>query len=216
VLWFNSHAFNLTDEDTTLDARMNFYYAKELKRQMIPTNVIDDNFIADGQPPFTRQTYCSKTVVPQNYSIAILTGHTHRHGEHFWVNDPSGKMFYENFVYNDPIYEHFDPWMSFDSPDDASRTLEYCATYNNGLTKDDKPDVQLVTRLSRMPNKTTTCTPVACVAGKVASACTTDRDCDSASGANDGKCDACPITGGTTTENEMFVMMPWYVLPPQN
>jgi hypothetical protein len=213
VLWFNSHAFNLTDEDTTLDARMNFYYAKELKRQMIPTNVIDNNTIFDGQAPFTRKTYCATTIVPQNYSIAILTGHTHRHGERFWVNDPSGKMFYESTVYNDPIYEHFDPWMAFDAPDDAARTLEYCATYNNGLKKDDTPDVDLVTRLSRMPNKTTSCTPVACVAGKVAASCTTDGDCDTASGAGDGKCDACPLTAGTTTENEMFVLMPWYVLP---
>jgi hypothetical protein len=56
---------------------------------------------------------------------------------------------------------------------------------------------------------------VACVAGKVMAACSTDHDCDSAPGANDGDCDACPIKAGPTTENEMFVMMPWYVLPPK-
>lgn len=216
VLWFNSHAFNLTEEDTTLDARMNFLYAKKLERPMIPVNVLDNNSIFHGQPPFTRKTYCGKTVVPRDYSMAILTGHTHRHGERFWVNNPSGELMYENTVYNDPIYLHFDPWIKYDSVDDASRTLEYCATYNNGLTKDDKPDVELVTRKSKLPNATTTCTPVACVAGKVASACSSDRDCDSAPGMNDGSCDACPLTAGTTTENEMFVMMPWYVLPAKN
>ena len=85
---------------------------------------------------------------------------------------------------------------------------------NNGLTKDDQPDLELVTRASRMPDRTT-CTPVACVAGKVTASCRTDRDCDSAAGANDGDCDACPIVGGLTTENEMFVLNPWYVLPPK-
>jgi hypothetical protein len=59
------------------------------------------------------------------------------------------------------------------------------------------------------------CTPVACVAGKVMAACTTDRDCDSAPGKSDGDCDACPILAGQTTENEMFVLEPWYVLPPK-
>jgi hypothetical protein len=81
------------------------------------------------------------------------------------------------------------------------------------VKKDGSPDVDLVTRASRMPERGT-CTPVACVAGKVTAACTTDHDCDSAPGESDGDCDACPITAGQTTENEMFVLMNWYVLPP--
>ncbi|MDB4986919.1 MAG: hypothetical protein JWN04_2097 [Myxococcaceae bacterium] len=214
ILWFNTHAFNLTEEDTTMHARLNYYYAQQLTQEMRPVNVIDHNGIADGQAPFTRKTYCEKAVVPQHYSIAMLTGHTHRRGEHFWVTDATSTKIYESFVYSDPAYTRFDPWLTFDQPDEASRTLEYCATYNNGLTKDDKPDLELVTRLSTMP-KQTSCVPVACVAGKVTAACMTDRDCDSAPGANDGDCDACPIKAGGTTENEMFVLMPWYVLPPK-
>jgi hypothetical protein len=50
------------------------------------------------------------------------------------------------------------------------------------------------------------CTPVACVAGKVTEPCTEDVDCDSSPGAGDGWCDACKITGGESTENEMFVL----------
>jgi hypothetical protein len=153
-------------------------------------------------------------VVPQNNSIAMMTGHTHRRGERFWVTDAAKATIYENFDYNDPEYKRYEPWLEFKAADEASRTLEYCATYNNGLTKDDQPDLELVTRASRMPTNTK-CTPVACVAGKVKATCTTDRDCDSAPGANDGDCDACPITRGQTTENEMLVMMPWYVLPPK-
>lgn len=214
ILWFNSHAFNLTEEDTVLEARVNYYYAKELRREMRPVNVIDANGIADGQAPFTRKTYCAKHVVPRNYSLAIMTGHTHRRGERFWVTDPEGATIYENFDYNDPDYKNFKPWREFNSIDEASRTLEYCATFNNGLKADDSPDLDLVTRASRMPDRTD-CTPVACVAGKIQAACKTHRDCDSAPGANDGDCDACPITAGQTTENEMFVLMPWYVLPPK-
>lgn len=214
VLHFNSHAFNLTEQDTVLEARVNYYYATERRRQLRPANIAGNVFIAAGQAPFTRKTYCMTTVVPRHNSIAMMTGHTHRRGEHFWVTDAAKTKIYENFDYNDPEYKRYEPWLEFTGADDASRTLEYCATYNNGLTKDDKPDLDLVTRASRMP-KNTKCTPIACVAGKTTAACATDRDCDSVPGAKDGSCDACAITAGQTTENEMFVMMPWYVLPPR-
>lgn len=215
VLWFNSHAFNLTTEDTVLDARMNFYFAKEQTRQMIPVNVVK-NEVPDGLAPFTKQTYCSTAVIPQNNSIAMMTGHTHKHGKHFWAKDATGKQIYESFVYNDPIYAHFEPWLEFNASDEASRTIEFCAEFNNGVKPDGTPDVQLVTRKSRMPPPNATCTPVACTAGKVGQKCSMNSDCDSAAGAKDGECDACPITTGLTTENEMFVLMPWLVLPPKN
>jgi hypothetical protein len=213
VLWFNSHAFNLTSEDTILDARMNFFFAYEQTRKMIPVNVVK-NGVPNGLAPFTKQTYCSTAVVPQNYSIAMMTGHTHRHGQHFWAKDSTGAQIYESFVYNDPIYEHYQPWLDFSAPDETSRTIDFCADFNNGVQPDGTPDVKLVTRKSRMP-PTATCTPVACTAGKVGAACSTHGDCDSADGAADGDCDACPITTGLTTENEMFVLMPWYVLPAE-
>jgi hypothetical protein len=212
VLMFNSHAFNLTDQDTTLHARVNFYYTADLRRKLVPVNVTDKISIAAGQAPFTRETYCATHVVPRGNSITILTGHTHRHGEHFWVTDPSGAMIYDSFVYNDPLYKRFDPWLTFDSADDADRTLKYCATYNNGVKEDGSPNLDLVTRASRMPEGSS-CKPVACVTGKVAGACTVDADCDSADGAGDGSCDACTITAGVSTENEMFVLMPWYAMP---
>jgi hypothetical protein len=142
-----------------------------------------------------------------------MTGHTHRRGKHFWVTDSSGSQIYENFVYNDPVYKHYQPWLDFPSADAAQRTLKFCATFNNGLKADGSPDLELVTRASKMPVRTS-CTPVACVAGKVGAACSANAECDSAQGAGDGLCDACPITQGTTTENEMFVLMPWLILPP--
>lgn len=214
IVWFNSHAFNLTESDTLLESRVNYLFAKQRKREMRLETDADHVYIAAGTPPFTRKTYCAKHVVPQHIQIATLASHTHRRGEHFWVTDAAGKRIYESFDYSDPAYVHFEPWLSFESADEASRTFEYCATYNNGLTKNDEPDLSLVTRASRLPDRTS-CTPVACVAGKITAACSTDRDCDSAPGANDGDCDACPIVGGPTTENEMFAVMPWYVYPEQ-
>jgi hypothetical protein len=214
VLWFNSHAFNLRSEDTILDARMNFFFAKEQKRKMIPVNVVK-NGVPNGLLPFKKQTYCSTAVVPQNYSIAMMTGHTHKHGQHFWAKDSTGEQIYESFVYNDPIYEHYLPWREFSAPDEASRTIEFCADFNNGVKDDGTPDVKLVTRKSRMPPPNATCTPVACTAGTIGAQCSTNSECDSAVGAEDGECDACPITTGLTTENEMFVLMPWYVLPSE-
>ncbi len=212
VFFFNSHAFNLTTEDTTLHARVNFYYTGDRRRKMVPVNVVDQLSIANGQAPFTKKTYCAKYVVPRDCSMAILTSHTHRRGEHFWVNDPQGQRIYESLTYNDPLYKHFEPWLTFGGVDNAARTLEYCATYNNGVKPDGSPDLNLVTRASGMPDRAS-CVPVACTAGKVTAPCFTHRDCDSALGAGDGVCDACPIAAGVTTENEMFVLMPWLLLP---
>ena len=87
--------------------------------------------------------------------------------------------------------------------------LRYCATYNNGVSEDGSPDPSTVTRLSRMPDRAS-CVPVACTAGKIGAACSgadDDAACDSSPGAGDGDCDACLITAGVTTENEMFVVI---------
>ena len=58
-----------------------------------------------------------------------------------------------------------------------------------------------------------TCT--ACVAGKIGSACggsSDDAACDNSPGAGDGDCDACRITGGESTENEMFILLGQYFM----
>jgi hypothetical protein len=53
------------------------------------------------------------------------------------------------------------------------------------------------------------------VAGRVGAACggpAGDATCDSTPEAGDGWCDACPITAGVTTEDEMFLLFGGYVL----
>ena len=39
-----------------------------------------------------------------------------------------------------------------------------------------------------------------------------DSYCDSSPGAGDGVCDACPVVGGVTTEDEMFLLLGNYYL----
>jgi hypothetical protein len=97
----------------------------------------------------------------------------------------------------------------------TERTLHYCSLYNNGVAADGSPDPTAVTRASQVPPQGFHCTPTACVAGKVGAPCAGSSDgpsCDSTPGANDGSCDACSITGGESTENEMFILIGSYFL----
>jgi hypothetical protein len=154
-------------------------------------------------------------VVPQDYELLRISSHTHKRGKRFTIALPDGTMFYESLLYNDPVTLEMDPPMLFDSPDEAERTLRYCATYNNGVDANGDPDPTTVTRASRMP-QSASCQPIACVAGNIGAPCAGEGDdaaCDSSPGAGDGWCDACAITAGLTTENEMFVLAPTYLLP---
>jgi hypothetical protein len=219
ILYWNSHAFNLTNQDTTMHGWLNYYFADD---QQYPVRGIFDatRIFAANAAPFTKQTVCNDHVLPQGARLFNLSSHTHKHGQHFTITMPDGSMIYENFIYNDPADLTFDPPIAFDSPDPAQRTLHYCSLYNNGLRDDGSYDVDLVTRRSRVPtsaqNTIGLCNPIACVSGKVGAPCNgvgDDRVCDSSEGANDGFCDACNITGGESTQNEMFILIGSYFCP---
>ncbi|MDP6943569.1 MAG: hypothetical protein QF464_05420, partial [Myxococcota bacterium] len=84
-----------------------------------------------------------------------------------------------------------------------------------------EPDPETVTRHSRLPESVQIfgvpgdCVPEACVSGQIAALCDgvdDDATCDSEPGAGDGWCDACAITGGESTENEMFLILGHYYL----
>jgi len=198
-----------------VNGRVNLFYAEEQRFEAEFATDSSNVFIAHGQPPYTLKSYCADHVVPQGVQVINIASHTHKRGKRFWVELPDGTQIYESLTYSDPVDQQYDPPLVFDSPDPAERTLRYCATYNNGVAADGSPDPQTVTRASRMPDRAR-CEPVACAAGRVGTACSgTDDDaaCDSAPGAGDGDCDACPITAGVTTENEMFIVIPTYIRP---
>jgi hypothetical protein len=243
ILYWNSHAFNLTDQDTMMHARLNYYFAKD---QTYPVQGIFDTskifFPTERAAPYTTRTVCNDFQLPQGARLFSLSSHTHKHGKHFTVTAPDGTTLYESFIYNDPATKPFDPPLAFDSPDPAQRTLHYCSFYNNGVTgtcsgnssrtcQQDSdcpsgtgpcltsPDPTTVTRYSKLPTSAKltigSCTPTACVSGNVGARCHgvgDDRTCDSTPGALDGSCDACPITGGESTENEMFILIGDYYM----
>jgi hypothetical protein len=216
VLFWNSHAFNLTTEDHGMNGRINYLFAED---QTYPSHGIFDlsAIFAPSAPPFEKQTVCNDHLLERGARLYALTSHTHKRGEVFWVDGPDGRRLYENYVYNDPVDRRFDPPLAFDAADAAARTLRYCAVYNNGVGPDGAPDPEAVSRRSRTPaSALQPCDPVACATGRVGAPCAgvgDDATCDSAAGAGDGWCDACPITGGESTENEMFILIGEYFVP---
>ena len=217
ILYWNSHAFNLTDEDHLMNARLNYWFTPE-DQQNTPVRSIFNvgKIFSANAAPYTTQTLCNDHVLPKGARLFNLSSHTHQRGKHFTVDLPDGSRIYESFVYNDPVSQDFDPPLVFDSPDPAERTLHYCSLYNNGVNDDGSPNPETVTRYSRLPASVFVpgvpgrCSPVACAAGKVGAACAgidDDATCDSSPGAGDGDCDACRITGGESTENEMFILL---------
>ena len=118
--------------------------------------------------------------------------------------------------YSDPTVLYFDPPLEFDGDDPSSRTFKFCSVYDNGATFP-----QDVKRQSASPPPPPPLRPefgfggpcpdseTTCLAGpKRGQKCGgDDRACDSAAGANDGQCDACPLWGGVTTEDEMFILL---------
>ena len=220
IVYWSSHSFNLTTEDHLLNGRLNFYFQPDQRYPLQQIFDVSDIFTPDAAP-YTRETYCGDFLLPRGARLFGLTSHTHRRGERFWAESPGGEMIYENFIYNDPVKQFFDPPLEFDSEAAAERTLHYCATYNNGVAGDGSPDPEAVTRASRVPESAKVtigkCTPVACVTGEVGAPCRGEEDdavCDSSPGAGDGWCDACPITGGESTENEMFILIGQYFVDP--
>lgn len=227
LVFWNSHAFNLTTSATDLNARINFRFASDRRFPSRGAGAFDNLFgipqlLAEGPAPYTKGVLCGETILPEGARLTSLNSHTHQRGEHFWFELPSGEHIYDSFVYNDPVQKFFDPPLDFFSADEAERTLTWCALFNNGVDEDGNPDPEAVTRSSRIPYGVRgfgsdgligLCEPTRCVNPGMFDVNCDDRErnqrgddaaCDSSPGAGDGLCDACRITGGVTTENEMF------------
>jgi cysteine-rich repeat protein len=215
VVYWNSHAFNVTNYDHVMHARLNKLFTDDLRFQELGHNNLSTIYLAAGTPPFTERTVCAEWVVPRGARLLWLTSHTHKRGKHFWVDAPDGRRLYESFTYEDPQMPRFDPPIVFDSPSPDARRLEYCARFNNGVAPDGSPDPETVRRHSTTPANGSQCQPIACAAGRIGAPCAgagDDRTCDSAPGANDGHCDACAMTAGVSTEDTMFLLFGGYVI----
>jgi hypothetical protein len=123
--------------------------------------------------------------------------------------DPQQSLLYTNLVYNDPVILRLDPPLLLNGAGpEADRTFTYCGYYDNGAT-----NPQDVKRRSTSPpggvifDVFTVGGPCAqnetqCIGGpNQGTLCNGDNAvCDS------GDCDACPLTGGFRTQDEMFIL----------
>ncbi|TFH32141.1 MAG: hypothetical protein E4H00_02035 [Myxococcales bacterium] len=238
AIW-NSHAFNLTLEDTTIEQYVNLTFSDASERvyQREYLAIFDSVFGMGVVPPFQSVEVCATFSLPVGTRMLTLSSHTHQHGRDFRIwyppNDPceTGGLLggpvegcdapdrepdYRSFQYQDPLYQRFDQQstLALDSPDEEGRTFRYCAIFDNGADEpttvrrhSERPDAQAceLAKLSGGFLAECGCSPEtrACLGGPNQGAlCGED---DSVCGA-EGVCDACPLSGGVTTEDEMFVV----------
>ncbi|NND67741.1 MAG: hypothetical protein HKN19_09150, partial [Halioglobus sp.] len=210
IFYWNSHAFNLTTEDGIHHVWNNLFFANDRRFQANHVTYSTHIYAGVGTPPFEKRTVCRDYEFNQGDGVLSLTSHTHKRGERFFMHLPGGEQIYETFNYDEPLEAIYEPPIVFNGTDPAERTIEYCATYNNGVNADGSPNIETVTRASRRPPNTGACPPVACVAGKIGAACNGEDDdasCDSSPGAGDGWCDACTIRAGVSSDDEMFIFI---------
>jgi hypothetical protein len=135
-----------------------------------------------------------------------------------------GPPIFTTVHYDDPTVLYFDPPLELDQDDPSTRTLKFCSLYDNGATVPSEvkrrstsprppfrvPGLEAILG-GPCPNAT-----VACLDGpKKGQLCGGDNAvCDSQPGLGDGLCDACPVHGGVTTEDEMFILLGLYYVVP--
>ena len=221
VITWNSHAFNLSAKATTISQYNNFMFAPQDGRQFRSRGIFDakDIFIANV-PPYQRRTYCSTYTLPKGARLTQLGSHAHKRGVLWqtWLPPQDSSCTarngckpnattpdYVSRIYNDPLYLDYDPPLEFDFTDSTQRTMKFCVTYDNG---DEFPD--LLKRNSTSVG--TKCVSNAyCAGGAFAG---TFCGADDGLCGDGGSCDACPVRGGVTTEDEMFLLLgSFYVVP---
>ena len=227
VSW-NSHGFNLTKKASSIEQWVNLTFAPESERMFIREQIFeaDNIFAMDTVKPFEKREICMTWTLPRYAQLMSLSSHMHARGELFriWLppNEPCmgtdgclpavTSADYESRLYDDPLYTYYDPPNDYSSTAAAERTVKACAVYDNGA--DNPLDVK---RESTKPN-TLTCSffrancgcPTGqrvCLGGDNQG---TDCNGDDSVCGEGGVCDACPLYGGVTTDDEMFIPLGSY------
>ena len=253
LVW-NSHAFNLTRKDTTVEQWLTLEFSEANERKFERRQLFEADFIfrMGPIPAFESKEICATFTMPRYSRIATLSTHMHKRGSLFRVwyppNEPCDgpgpncqprtdrEAEHTSRLYNDPLYERFSGESEFvmDAPGDNDRTFLYCAVYDNGET-----DPSRVKRHSLRPDAGTcafledledVAPLIPATVGDVALQCgcaAEERACYGGGsegmlcGGDDamcgqGVCDACPLKGGITTEDEMFAILgSWYQGVPE-
>ncbi len=226
VTW-NSHAFNLTETASTMDQYLNLDFATPAN-QLYPAQGIfdDDRIFAQNVPPFETAEYCDTFIIPTGANLFYLSSHMHKRGKQFRIWGPpnascsgsgctanAGAPLYLSTVYADPLQLYFEPSIVYTGTT-TNRRFKFCALYDNGAT-----DIQKVKRRSNSPTAIVggpcAIAETRCIGGPNHNALCNgvNATCDSAPAAGDGDCDACPLRGGVTTEDEMLIMLGTYYVP---
>jgi hypothetical protein len=138
--------------------------------------------------------------------------------------DADESLLYDSRLYNDPLLLEIDPPLVFPGAGSSrdERSLTYCGLYDNGFTSTAEVKRRSTSPASpdpRFPLGGPCGLPTHCTEGLEREPCSGDGDaerdasCDSSPGAGDGFCDACPLTGGVTTEDEMFLLIGSFYVP---
>ena len=150
VIW-DSHAFNLTQQNTSVEQWMNLEFATA-DETIYPRHQIfdaDDLFGMGRIDAYSSKEVCTTFTIPRYGQLLTLSSHTHRFGKEFRVWYPPNAVCdtddpdcgpvdrepeYRSFDYEDPLYQRFigDDILSFDSENEEDRTFRYCALYDNG------------------------------------------------------------------------------------
>jgi hypothetical protein len=126
--------------------------------------------------------------------------------------DPA-ELVYTTTDYTDPLQLYFEPPLAHDSGDVADRTYLFCAVYDNGTTPE-SPPVKLRSASPTPPLGL----PVGGPCPAVLVACVDGSRKGTLCGGDDARCpgsvcDACPVRGGMTTGDEMFILLGSYFVP---
>lgn len=164
VVW-NSHAFNLTEKDTSMAQYYNIYLAGEEDRKYFARGIFDARYIFDQRVrPYETQELCATYTLPiDGDNIAHLfdlSSHTHRFGNHFRIWEPPNapcspngqrglpvcpgpgpdeRLIYSSRDYSDPAVLVYEPPLVLDSTNPDDRTYLYCSVYDNGSTPESPP-----------------------------------------------------------------------------
>ncbi len=232
VIVWNSHAFNLTNFDSTMAQYLNLDFAG-IGDQLFPAQAIfnANSIFVQNVPPFGQAEYCRSHTVAEQTRLFQMSSHTHRHGVRFRIWGPPNTPcvpgdvacqprpdtpMYFSTDYADPVQLTFDPPIPYDDPIQANRTFLFCSLYDNGFARDAfgemitpvkqqsaSPEPPLIFGLPLGPGGPCADNVVACLGGPNEGQLCNGNDAV----CNGGVCDACPLRGGVTTEDEMFIKL---------
>lgn len=232
IVW-NSHAFNLTNQDMNMESWLNLDFAAQqdfLAQGLFNATEI---FVQDV-PPYETREYCYTHTFAEGTRLFEISSHMHSRGKRWrYFSAPQtpcpnaagcspgnpADIFYESTDYSDAVVTLFDPPVHF-TGSAADRTIKFCTLYDNGFS--DPSEVKTASGSPCPPNGCGLipggpCGPggdprnpdVKCLGGpNVGQVCTADFECPNS------VCDACNLMGGVTTMDEMFIAIGnFYVAP---